>query len=157
MATLSCPCCFCGCCLLWLLQDLLAMLNASGSQHQFPMYASLLRHASSRRLALQDCAVVLGLAAEKVSCCSLEHANALFGHALPLACSSPEAWVSQSALPSMPTSKQHQQVYLWLPAGAFRTTYAVNLGIVWLWPSWTDALRLLPMVCRGQHWTSATA
>lgn len=42
------------------------MLNASGSQHQFPMYASLLRHASSRRLALQDCAVVLSLAAEKV-------------------------------------------------------------------------------------------
>jgi hypothetical protein len=49
-------------------QDLLAMLNASGSQHQFPMYSSLLRHASSRRLALQDCAVVLGLAADKVSC-----------------------------------------------------------------------------------------
>lgn len=42
------------------------MLNASGSQHQFPMYASLLRHASSKRLAVQDCAVVLGLAAEMV-------------------------------------------------------------------------------------------
>jgi hypothetical protein len=39
--------------LLLLMQEFLALLSCSGSQHQFPMYTSLLRHASSRKLAAQ--------------------------------------------------------------------------------------------------------
>lgn len=41
------------------------MLNTSDSPHQFPIFASLLRHASHDKLSLLDSAVVLGLAAEK--------------------------------------------------------------------------------------------
>ncbi|WIA31642.1 hypothetical protein OEZ86_002522 [Tetradesmus obliquus] len=76
-----------------IVKDLLAMLNASGSQHQFPMYASLLRHASSRRLALQDCAVVLSLAAEKGA--ALDECYSLAALALALH-EVPRAWAQQA-------------------------------------------------------------
>jgi hypothetical protein len=48
------------------LQNFLAALGAGGGQHPYPIFASLLRHACQRKLAIADCAAVLQVAKDQV-------------------------------------------------------------------------------------------
>lgn len=91
------------------------MLNASGSQHQFPMYASLLRHASSRRLALQDCAVVLSLAAEKVGSCRWWNSQPQHSCVYMLACDSQMCLKSSLDCVHTPSSTNRCTGACWSP------------------------------------------
>lgn len=75
------------------LQELLDMLTTSGSLHQFPIYASLLRHASDHDLSLPDAAVVLSLAAEKGA--SLNECYSLSALSLALT-EMPKVWAEQT-------------------------------------------------------------
>jgi hypothetical protein len=60
----------CSCCVRPLLQNFLAALGAGGGQHPYPIFASLLRHACSRKLAVADCSAVLRVAKDQVRACA---------------------------------------------------------------------------------------
>eukprot|EP00878_Enallax_costatus_P011272 GHUV01011769.1.p1 GENE.GHUV01011769.1~~GHUV01011769.1.p1 ORF type:complete len:887 (+),score=340.48 GHUV01011769.1:35-2695(+) len=76
-----------------IVRELLDMLTTSGSLHQFPIYASLLRHASDHKLSLPDAAVVLGLAAEKGA--SLDECYSLAALSLALT-ELPKVWAEHA-------------------------------------------------------------
>lgn len=89
------------------------MLLNSGSQHQFLMYASLLRHASSPKLGHGDCGVVLQLAAQQG--CRLDDTYSLAVLAAALH-EVPRAWAAQAsraprAMPLQVCGQRQQQAW----------------------------------------------
>ncbi|GBF93271.1 hypothetical protein Rsub_06003 [Raphidocelis subcapitata] len=65
-----------------IVQAFMAALAGSGTRHEFPIYSSLLRHASSGALAPRDCAAVVSVTAQQARRLGAAHAMPALAAAL---------------------------------------------------------------------------
>lgn len=76
-----------------IIQAFTSAIFSSGTQHHFPIFSSMLRHASSRALAPPDCAAVVGLASQQAKKLEAAHVMPALAAALQ---ELPRAWASQA-------------------------------------------------------------